>query len=167
METIWVSAEVGGGRSSALSLSWSLRCCFSLTPPGQLTSDLWRTLAGPLEVRGLLEAQTGLDQCSGFGVRGSGLRVQGFGSRVQGSDQAPTCFQVGAELHLWAISDPPVVDRWSLQRDAPVLQLRPRPGGGAATPPRRPALHRRLAIVFATPELQEPQQPGHPVLRIL
>lgn len=56
--------------------------------------------------------------------------------------------------------------RLLLQRDAARLPLRRGPGGGAATAPRDDALHRRLALLLAPPQLQEPQWPRHPFLRV-
>lgn len=56
--------------------------------------------------------------------------------------------------------------RCSIYRHSAHLRLRRRPSGGAASTPWHPALHRRLPLLLPSPQLQEPQQSRHPLLRL-
>lgn len=56
--------------------------------------------------------------------------------------------------------------RWAFHWDPSFLWLRCRPGRGTAAAPWHSAVHRRLTVLLAAPQLQEPEQPRHSVLRI-
>lgn len=76
--------------------------------------------------------------------------------------------QCSAADHLMTLTQALVfsLHRRAFHWDPSNVRLRRGPSWGAATAPWHPAVHRWLAVVFAAPQLQESEQPGHPLLWI-